>query len=132
MRPSDRNELNCAPLAGLRILLAEDDFLIALDMEATLQALGCVVVGPARAVREIADFAGSTHLDGALLDVRLGDDTIDGVLPTLVDRGVRVILSSGYDEKALAAKYQGLAVLAKPYTGEALRAACERVFLGAR
>ena len=122
--------MNCAPLAGLRILLAEDDYLIAMDMEATLQALGCVVIGPVRSVREIEDIAGRTRLDGALLDVNLRGETIDRVLPALVERGVRVILASGYEEKALAAQYQGVALIAKPYTDAALRATCERVFLG--
>ena len=122
--------MNRSPLKGLRILVAEDDYLIAMEMEATLQSLGCIVVGPARSVREIQDIAAGSPLDGALLDVNLRGETVDAALPGLMERGVKVILSSGYEEKALAARYQGMALITKPYTDAALRAICERIFLG--
>jgi len=130
--PSGKQELNRSPLEGLRILVAEDDYLIAMEMEATLQSLGCTVVGPARSVREIEEIAGKTALDGALLDVNLRGETIDRALPALVDRGVKIVLSSGYEEKALAARYQGLALITKPYTDAALREICARVFVTSR
>ena len=116
-------------LDGLRILLAEDYYLIAMEMEAALQALGCVVVGPARSVREVEDIAGSTPLDGALLDVNLRGEPVDRALPVLVERGVKIVLSSGYEERALADRYRGLPVITKPYSDQALRAICERVFV---
>ena len=130
--PVGEEELNRSPLEGLRILLAEDDYLIAMEMEATLQSLGCIVIGPARSVQEIEEIANNVALDGALLDVNLRGDTIDMVLPVLVDRGVKIVLSSGYEEEALTAKYQGLALITKPYNDATLRAVCERVFVASR
>src|SRR5262249_9899576 len=115
--------------AGLRILLAEDDYLIAMEMEATLESLGCSVVGPARTVQEVENFAAGGALDGALLDVNLRGETIDRVVPEFIERGVRAVLSTGYEDKPLATKFPGVAVITKPYTEEDLRAICKRVFL---
>jgi len=126
------HELNRSSLAGLRILLAEDDYLIAMEMDATLESLGCTIVGPARTVQEVENFAAVAALDGALLDVNLRGETIDRVMPALIARGVKIVLSTGYEDKLLAARFPGIAVITKPYTEDDLRAVCQRVFLPAR
>jgi DNA-binding NarL/FixJ family response regulator len=59
------------PLEGLRLLLAEDEALIAIDLEAMLQQLGCEVVGPFPSLRQVAKAAETEQLDGAILDVNL-------------------------------------------------------------
>src|SRR5262245_42168908 len=119
-------------LQGLRMLVAEDDYLMAMEIESILQGFGCIVVGPARSLREVQEMAVGTPLDGALLDVNLRGEPIDKALLALTDRGVKIVLSSGYEEKALRAKYPGVAVITKPYSDSALRTICERVLLGTR
>jgi CheY-like chemotaxis protein len=58
-------------LAKLRILVAEDESLIALNLETLLAQLGCVVVGPVSEVQQIERVAAAEPLDGALVDVDL-------------------------------------------------------------
>jgi CheY-like chemotaxis protein len=59
-------------LEGVRVLVAEDDGVVALDLAATLEGFGCVVLGPAPTVAEtLALLAGGERPDAALLDLGL-------------------------------------------------------------
>lgn len=60
-----------SPLADLRILVVEDEMLIALEIEERLQRLGCEIVGPVGRLERALELARSTALDGALLDVNV-------------------------------------------------------------
>ena len=63
------NDLN-----GLRILLVEDDFLIAMDIKQSIEMLGGKVVGPFGRLKEAQELARRENFDGAVLDVRLDGD----------------------------------------------------------
>lgn len=100
----------------LRVLLAEDELLVAMDIEATLQQLGCELVGPVATVAEVERLAESADLDGAVLDVNLRGEQVFRALPRLLERGLPVLLSSGYDETTLFPdEFRKLPVLVKPY-----------------
>ena len=60
------------PLAGRRILVVEDEALVAMDLEMILSDAGAEVVGPCLRLARALQFARGSGLDGALLDVRLG------------------------------------------------------------
>ena len=60
-----------SPLADLRILVVEDEVLIALEIEERLKGLGCEIVGPVGRLDRALELARSTALDGALLDVNV-------------------------------------------------------------
>jgi len=107
----------------LRVLLAEDELLVAMEIEATLQDLGCDVVGPLATVAEVERAAGSADLDIAVLDVNLRGEQVFRALPRLLERGLPVLLSSGYDETTLFPdEFRHLPVLVKPYEGSQLAA----------
>nr|WIE93981.1 hypothetical protein P9270_013030 [Mesorhizobium sp. WSM4875] len=57
-----------APLSGLRILVVEDAFLVALDLSDELTDAGCHVVGPAPSVQQALEQIDGVELDGAVLD----------------------------------------------------------------
>lgn len=106
-----------------RVLLAEDELLVAMDIEATLQDLGYEVIGPVATVDEVERIAGSAELDGAVLDVNLRGEQVFRALPRLLERGLPVLLSSGYDETTLFPhEFRNLPVLVKPYDGSQLAA----------
>lgn len=88
-------------LEGLRILVAEDEGLIALELETVLQGFGCEVVGPVSRVAEVLRRAGHGDLDGALLDVNLRGEQIFAILPQLIALGLKIIITSGYDDATL-------------------------------
>ncbi len=100
----------------LRILLAEDELLVAADIEAMLEGIGCQVVGPIATVDEIARIARSEPLDGAVLDVNLRGSHVFEVLPILLERRIPVVLSSGYEDRLLHPEaFRELPLLVKPY-----------------
>ena len=106
------------------VLLAEDELLVAMDIEASLRELGWEVVGPVATVAEVERLAEHPDLDAAVLDVNLRGVKIFPILPRLLARGLPVLLSSGYEEVSLFPdEFRRLPVLVKPYDARQLAAA---------
>ncbi|NPU69482.1 MULTISPECIES: hypothetical protein [Bradyrhizobium] len=117
-------------LDGLRILVAEDEGLIALELETVLKDFGCDVIGPVSRVADVLREAERGSLDGALLDVNLRGEQIFAVLPQLIALGLKIVITSGYDDATLfPPEFRSLPRLAKPFDERALRAMCEATFL---
>jgi CheY-like chemotaxis protein len=112
-----------------RILLAEDEVLVAADIERMLIELGCEVVGPVATVAETERLAASEPLDGAVLDVNLRGAQVFDALPALRARDIPVILSSGYSNSGVfPEEFRDLPVLVKPYDPKELAALLRTVF----
>ena len=107
-------------LAGRRILVVEDEFLIALDIEDALAALGCVVVGPAGKLTEALELANKSEIDAAILDVTIRDDKVFPVADKLLERGIPFIFASGYGEWALPEPMRIHPRLTKPFQADDL------------
>lgn len=124
-----RDATSAPPSHPVRILVADDEYLVALDIVAQLGDCGYTSVGPASSGREAVRIARATRPDLALLDVRMPDG--DGVTAARIihqEMGIPVIMLSAYtDEKTIeSAKDAGVyAYLAKPSTPHQLRAAVE-------
>jgi DNA-binding NtrC family response regulator len=117
------------PLAGRRILVAEDEALIALELETVLADFGCDVVGPLASVDEVLENAQRGSFDGALLDVNLRGRQIFEILPALQELGLRFIITSGYDDVTLfPAPFRAMPRVTKPFDQRSLRRICETVF----
>jgi DNA-binding response OmpR family regulator len=105
-----------AALAGLKLLLVEDNFLIAEDVRDTLARNGCDVVGPAPRVAKALELVrDNAALDGAVLDVNLGSELCFPIAAALAARGVPFLFLTGYDsESMIPAEFRAATVLAKP------------------
>ena len=102
------------PLAGRRVLVVEDEALIAMLVEDILLDAGAVVAGPAGSAAEaLALLAGATP-DAAVVDMNLGDHTSEPVTKALAARGVPFVLATGYGTAGLSVP-PGSAVIAKPF-----------------
>lgn len=112
-----------ATMSGLRILLVEDEALVAMMIEDMLQGMGCTVVGIAGSVTEGLAFAADTdlELDGAVLDVNLGGEKVFPVAQRLKTRGVPFIFSTGYGAAGIVEEFALTPILAKPYGSAALQ-----------
>ena len=88
-------------LSGKRVLIVEDESLIAMLLEMALMDEGCDVVGPAARVADAIRLAEDGHLDGALLDVNLGGESVFPVAEVLATRAVPFLLLSGYGDEAV-------------------------------
>ncbi|MFC4166864.1 HWE histidine kinase domain-containing protein [Teichococcus aestuarii] len=118
-------------LHGRRVLLAEDEALVGLELAETLTALGCVVSGPAASLSEAMQLAEQAPLDLAVLDVNLRGQAAFPVADLLVRRGVPVLFVTGYGEMPggwAAGDGQGrTALLRKPLASGALGGALRRL-----
>ena len=112
-------------LSRLRILIVEDEGLIALNLELMLRRFGCEVVGLVSQVGDIVDAVKKHHPDGILLDVNLRGRKVFDVLAEVVSLGVPCVLSSGYDDPTqFPAAFRNLPRIAKPFDESALRRVC--------
>ena len=103
-------------LAGRHILLVEDDFLIALDVTASLKAAGAQVVGPAASLAgALALAAKAEQLDGAILDINLRGEMVYPVADALRARSVPFVFVTGYDRASIPAPYADVPVCEKPF-----------------
>lgn len=84
--------------AGRRVLVVEDDFLVALLTTDLLESAGCVIVGPATRLAAAFRLAQSESLDAALLDVDIAGEAIWPVAEELRRRKVPVIFVSAYHQ----------------------------------
>jgi CheY-like chemotaxis protein len=100
----------------LRLLVVEDEPLIALDLVSRLEAAGAVVAPPAstekralQAMEEGGDF------DAALLDANLNGHSVDKVAAALHGRNIPFLFITGYGRAGLPASFRHAVVLAKPF-----------------
>jgi DNA-binding response OmpR family regulator len=123
-------------LTGLRILVVEDEMLVAMLIEEMLEGLGCEVVGPAATLDEAVAAVHANRLDGALLDANLHGADSSPVAEALRAGKVPFLVVTGYGRGKLAGdaldaaprvkKPFGLQELARRMTETFLRPAAAR------
>ena len=114
------------PAGQRRILLAEDEPLVAMDLEARLENLGYAVFAAVDSVAAGMQTLKGDQPDAALLDANLHGDSSIPLARELHRRGVPVVFISGYDKiEGLPSEMAGLPKLAKPIVDTALREALE-------
>lgn len=103
-------------LNGRRILVVEDDALIAADLMQGLEALGADVVGPfgrvSDALRRVEDGA---PIEGAILDIRVGGELVYRLVDKLRGRGIPMVFATGTDARDIPQRYRDVARYQKPY-----------------
>lgn len=103
-------------LQGLRILLVEDEAMVAMLMEGMLNELGCTEVEWAASVDAALKAIETGDWDGALLDVNLGGTKVYPVAEVLRSRGLPFIFVTGYGRtEELHARFPDTPVLKKPF-----------------
>ena len=93
---------NGADLAGLRVLVIEDEFLLAMELESLLQQRGNLVLGPVSSVGQALAMLDGEEPDVALLDVNLKGERATPVAAALQARGVPFVLITGYSTAQLS------------------------------
>ena len=110
-----------------RVLLVEDEPMIAFALEDMVLELGYEVVGPAFRLSEALELAGAEQFEGAVLDVNLNEQRSYPVADLLRDRGIPFLFATGYAEGGVG--WDGEAVvIAKPYSRAQLARALTALF----
>ena len=89
-------------LRGRRVLVFEDEVLIALDIEDALTEFGCEVLGPVPSVAEAMRLADPARCDLAVIDVRLADGSTAPLATALGERGIPFVVLTGFDRSQLS------------------------------
>lgn len=111
-------------LDGKRVLIVEDEPLVALLLEEMLLDLGCEVAGPAYSLDDGIRLASTETLDAAVLDVNLNGVMSDRVADTLRERNVPFAYATGY---GASLEGSGVPVLHKPYPLDRLEAVLQQL-----
>lgn len=101
-------------LHNARILLIEDEPLIAMDMSDTLEEAGCIVVGTAPTVDEAMRLIANCEFDAALLDANLNGDPVDEIAATLTRKSKPFAFVTGYGRDALPEAFRQAPLVNKP------------------
>lgn len=105
-----------ASLTGCRILVVEDEYLIAMEVKRWLQAAGAEVIGPVPSVDKALDLIEDQRLDAAVLDVNLGyGDDVYQVAYKLDVLGVPYLFATGDIRVSEASEYAARPRLEKPF-----------------
>jgi DNA-binding NtrC family response regulator len=109
-----------AKLLGYRVLVVEDEMLIAMTIEDTLANEGCEVIGPVNCIDTALIAVESNGFDGALLDLNLRGVASSPVAEALTARGIPFILLTGSAELTLPSEFRDSPFCSKPFTSEKL------------
>jgi two-component SAPR family response regulator len=116
------------PLAGLKVLVVEDEMLVAIDYCEHLANAGAEILGPFNSVREAVDCIEKQRCDVAVLDYALSDQTSDPLQTALERHKIPFVVITGYP-RVLVRRDEGQEILSKPISPEAL---CETVLAACR
>ena len=112
--------MTSASIVGCRILVVEDETLIAILIEQALQELGCVIVGPVSKLDVALQLARDETMDAAILDVAIRGGHVHPVADLLLARGIPFVLASGYGTGLFPRTLREQPRLTKPFTREDL------------
>lgn len=107
-------------LLNRRILIVEDEPLVAMALEDILTDLGCAVVGPATGLANGLAMAGALPIDAALLDVNLCGEESFPIARLLAERAIPYVFTTGYGDHGLPPG-EDVPVIAKPYRAYQIR-----------
>lgn len=111
-----------------RILIVEDEFLIAIHVADIMADLGFEVVGPVGDIDQALAVINESQVDGAILDVNLSGQLVFPVATALAARKIPFILASGYDPSGLPAEWRDRPVMRKPVAERELAVMAQTLF----
>lgn len=114
-------------MKGLRILVVEDEFLLACTLEEDLRAFGATVVGPCCNLAQAAVATRREPFDVAVLDINLNGTMVYPLAEELRARGIPFLFLTGYGSLDLPEEFRALPRLSKPYNAAALAAEIKRI-----
>jgi CheY-like chemotaxis protein len=116
----------------LKVLVVEDESIVALDIETMLEEMGCVVVASVPRLRKALDLAGALDFDLAVLDINLAGEVVYPLAFRLADRGTPFLFTTGYSTSSLPSELSNRPLLRKPVALAGLKKAVALARTGLR
>lgn len=113
-----------------RLIVVEDEPLIAVMIEEMAQDLGWAVGGSAHTEAAAFSLLDSSEPSLALLDINLGSTTSLGIAATCLDRHIPIVFMTGYTARDVPPQCGNAPVVIKPFTQEQLDRAIHRALAG--
>ena len=98
-----------------RILVLEDELLIAMELAALIERGLNIVVGPASSCREALDLIATLKIDAAILDLQVRDEDCSPVANELEARKIPWALCTGFSVSDLDARFKSVPLISKPF-----------------
>lgn len=111
---------------GLRVLVVEDEAIVAMLIEDMLTDMGHQVAAVAGRIEAALEAARTLELDVAILDVNLNGVRSDAIAHALMERGVPVVFATGYGASGVPEEWRNHPTLQKPFQPEGLASAIEQ------
>ncbi len=111
----------------LRVLVVEDEMMVAFLLDDMLTRFGCTVTGPVARLEKAIEIAEREALDVAILDVNINGREVYPVAEALATRRIPFIFATGYGQAGLRPAYRDCPTLPKPFRQDDLRVLLESV-----
>ncbi len=111
------------PLQGLRVLVVEDEALVAMLIEEYLSEFGCVIAYSARRVANGLESVSAGGIEAAVLDVNVAGQSVSPIAQALDEKKIPFLFASGYGARGVDARWASRPVLQKPFSSNDLRLA---------
>ncbi|MDO6124239.1 response regulator [Shinella curvata] len=108
-------------VSGSRVLIVEDEYFIATELERFLVKLGATVLGPASSIERAADYLDDA--DAAILDIRLDDTYVFPFADQLANRHIPFVFYTGCNDIAIPDRFRYASYLSKPAEAETVYSA---------
>jgi CheY-like chemotaxis protein len=109
------------PIPGNRILVVEDEALVAMALCETLKELGYLVIGPFSRISEAIGALRTNDVDAAILDINLGGEMVYPLADVLAEARIPFVFVTGYGAEEIKHRYDRVPILQKPIETDALK-----------
>jgi CheY-like chemotaxis protein len=116
-------DLSKRELSNRKVLVVEDEMMIAMLIEDMLDEIGCKLVGPATNVPRALELIGKENVEIAVLDLNLDGQDTYAVADALQQMHIPFIFATGYGSTGLRKEYGNRPVLQKPFQAKDLEIA---------
>ena len=115
-----------------RVLIVEDEWLIAMDLQDKLEEAGYCIVGPAHSVTAALDMIARESLDAGLLDLHVGSETSYTIAEALKRRGIPFAFLTGHSRADLDTEFHNEPLMCKPVSVDELTAGLKALLQAGR
>ena len=105
------------PLRGRGVLVVEDDYFVATEVQRTLERVGAHPIGPVATVDRAREFVGDDDVRAAILDINLRGLKVFDIADALVSNGVPFVFMTGYEPDVVPARFGDVPRYRKPCDG---------------